>query len=166
MKKAEIYMSTFWAMLSVAIMLETGVIPATRQPIIWVKGVGPGSGWFPFYLAAFMLICSLIVLIPKMIDAFKEGLGGKPFVTFEAFKAVLWAFWPMFVFVLTIPWLGFYLGSTIYIIYYMMKIGKHSWKLSFPTGILFNAAIFYIFEKGLKLTLEKGITEKLLNKLL
>jgi putative tricarboxylic transport membrane protein len=166
MKKGEIYMAVFWAVLSIAIMLETGVVPATKVSIYWEKGVGPASGWFPFYLAALMLICSLIVLIPKVIDAIKEGLADKPFVTLEALKEVLWGFWPMFVFVFTIPWLGFYLGATIYIIYYMRAVGKHSWKLSIPTGILFNVAVFYIFEKSLKLTLEKGITESLLIKLL
>ncbi|HUU50678.1 MAG TPA: tripartite tricarboxylate transporter TctB family protein [Nitrospinota bacterium] len=166
MKKGEIYMAVFWAVLSIAIMLESGVIPATRQSIAWEKGVGPASGWFPFYLAGLMLICSLIVLIPKVIDAVKEGLADKPFVTLEALKEVLWGFWPMFAFVFTIPWLGFYLGATIYIIYYMRAVGRHSWKLSLPTGILFNVAVFYIFEKSLKLTLEKGITESLLFKLL
>ena len=118
MKKAEIYMAAFWVAASIAILIEVGYYPATMQPIGWERGVGPQAGWFPFFLSIFMLICSLIVLIPKLLAALKEGLEDKPFVTWESLKAVLWAFCPMFLYVATIPWLGFYLGSTLYLIYY------------------------------------------------
>ena len=163
MKKAEIIMATFWAALSVALLIEIQVIPRTRQPIGWETGVGPQSGWFPFYLAAIMLICSLIVLIPKILQAVKDGLADKSFVSTEGVKAVLWAFGPMFVYVFTIPWLGFYLGSTLYLVYYIKSVGKHSWVLSLSTGIVFSVSVFMIFERGLKLTLAKGFIEPVLN---
>jgi putative tricarboxylic transport membrane protein len=163
MKKAEIIMATFWAALSVALLMEIQVIPGTKQPIGWESGVGPQSGWFPFYLALIMLVCSLIVLLPKVLQAAKEGLESKPFVTVEGLVAVLWAFGPMFVYVVTIPWLGFYLGSTLYIIYYIRFVGKHSWTLSLSTGVIFSVSVFLVFEKALKLTLAKGFIEPVLN---
>jgi len=166
MKKAEIIMATFWAALSVALLMEIQVIPGTKQPIGWESGVGPQSGWFPFYLALIMLVCSLIVLLPKVVQAAKEGLEDKPFVTREGLAAVLWAFGPMFVYVVTIPWLGFYLGSTLYFIYYIRVVGKHSWTLSLSTGVIFSVSVFLIFEKALKLTLAKGFIEPVLNKFL
>ena len=110
-----------------------------------------------------MLICSLIVLVPKVVRAAKEGLDDKPFVTAEGFKAVLWALGPMTLYVFTIPWLGFYLGSTIYLIYYIRYVGKHSWTLSLLTGVIFSVSVFLTFEKALKLTLAKGFIEPVLN---
>ena len=104
MKKAEIYMATFWAGLSIAIMMEIQVIPGTKQPIGWARGVGPQSGWFPFYLALIMLLCSLVVLIPKLVQAAREGLADKPFVSMDGLKAVLRAFGPMLAYVCTLPW--------------------------------------------------------------
>ena len=166
MKKAEIYMAVFWVALCIAILIEIGVNPGTKQPIGWEAGVGPQAGWFPYYLSLIMLICSLIVLIPKLIQAAREGLADKPFVSIDALKTILWAFVPMLIYVVTIPWLGFYLGSTLYLIYYIRFVGKHSWKLSLSTGILFSTALFFAFEKALKLTLEKGFIEPILFKLL
>ena len=159
-------MASFWVALSVAILIEIQIIPHTRQPIGWEEGVGPQSGWFPFYLAVLMLICSLIVLVPKIVQAAKEGLADKPFVSTEGLTAILRAFTPMLLFVITIPWLGFYLGGTLYLIYYLRFVGKHSWKLSLSTGTIFSAGLFMAFEMGLKLTLAKGILEPLLYKLL
>ena len=44
MKKAEIYMATFWAAMSIAIMMEIQVFPGTKQPIGWVpRPVGSRS---------------------------------------------------------------------------------------------------------------------------
>lgn len=166
MKKAEIYMAAFWAALSIAIMMEIQVIPGTKQPVGWERGVGPQAGWFPFYLAVLMLLCSLVVLVPKVIQAAREGLADKPFVSLDGVKAVLGAFGPMLVYVCTLPWLGFYLGSTLYLIYALRFVGKHSWTLSVVTAILFSAAIFTIFEKYLLLSLAKGFLEPILNKLL
>lgn len=166
MKKAEIYMATFWVALSLALLIEIQVFPGTKQPIGWEVGVGPQAGWFPFYLAMLMLICSLIVLVPKIVQAAKEGLADKSFVSTDGLKAILWAFGPMFLYVFTIPWLGFYLGSTLYLIYYIRFVGKHSWTLSLSTGVVFSVGLFMAFEKGLKLTLAKGILEPLLYKLL
>jgi len=166
MKKAELYMAGFWVALSIALLIEIQVYPGTKQPIGWEQGVGPQAGWFPFYLAVIMLICSLIVLVPKIVQAVKEDLTGKPFISAEGLKVVLWALVPMFIYVLTIPLLGFYLGSTLYLIYYIQFVGKHSWKVSLPTGVIFSVSIFIIFEKALKLTLAKGFLEPVLNKLL
>ena len=166
MKKAELYMAGFWVALSVALLIEIQVYPGTKQPIVWEQGVGPQAGWFPFYLALIMLFCSLIVLVPKVVQAVKEDLTGKPFISAEGLKVVLWALVPMFIYVFTLPLLGFYLGSTLYLIYYIQFVGKHSWNLSLPTGVLFSVSIFMIFEKALKLTLAKGFLEPVLNKLL
>ena len=152
--------------LSIAILVEIQVYQGTKQPIGWEGGVGPQAGWFPFYLAVLMLICSLIVLIPKVVQAAKEGLADGPFVSAEGLKAVLWAFGPMLVYVFTIPWLGFYLGSSLYLIYYLRIVGKHSWKLSLSTGAFFSVTVFMIFERALRLTLAKGFIEPILNKLL
>jgi hypothetical protein len=166
MKKAEIFMASFWVALSTALLWEIHLNPGTRQPIGWEQGVGPQAGWFPYYLALIMLICSLIVLVPKLIQAAKEGLADKPFVTFEGLKAILWAVGPMLLYVITLPWLGFYLGSTIYLIYYIRSVGKHSWKLALSTGIIFSVAIFVTFEMALKLSLAKGFIEPILYMLL
>lgn len=159
-------MAAFWVALSIALLIEIDVNPGTKQPIGWESGVGPQAGWFPFYLALIMLICSLIVLIPKLIQAAREGLADKPFVSVDALKAILWAFGPMLVYVFTLPWLGFYLGSTLYLVYYIRFVGKHSWRLSLLTGMLFSIALFLAFEKALKLTLAKGFIEPILFKLL
>jgi len=166
MKKAEIYMAAFWVALSIALLIEIGVNPGTKQPTGWESGVGPQAGWFPYYLALIMLICGLIILIPKLIQAAREGLADKAFVSVDALKAILWAFGPMLVYVFTLPWLGFYLGSTLYLVYYIRFVGKHSWRLSLLTGILFSIALFLTFEKALKLTLAKGFIEPILFKLL
>jgi hypothetical protein len=166
MKKAEIIMATFWVALSVALLLEIRVNPGTRQPIGWESGVGPQAGWFPYYLAVIMLICSLIVLVPKVVRAVREGLADEPFISVDGLKAILWAIGPMLLFVVTLPWLGFYLGSTIYLVYYLRFVGKHSWKLTLSTGILFSVAIFVTFEMALKLSLAKGFIEPILYKLI
>jgi len=159
-------MASFWAALSVAIILEVHFIPYTKQPIGWEKGLGPQAGWFPFWLAVIMLICSLIVLIPKLINAAREGLKDEPLMSVEGFMAIMRALIPMVIYVVTLPWLGFYLGSMLYLIYYIRAVGKHSWTLSLLTGTIFSVSVFLIFEKALKLTLAKGFIEPILNQFL
>ena len=166
MKKAEIYMATFWAGLSIAVVMEMPVIPGTKQPIGWARGVGTQSGWFPFYLALIMLLCSLVVLIPEACSSGKGRPGGQALCQHGWSEGCSPGIRPHARLRLH-PAVARVLPRVHALSRICLRfVGKHSWTLSLATGILFSAAIFTIFEKYLLLTLAKGVLEPILNKLL
>ena len=65
MRRAEIVTAVILGILSIYLMWKSGEAPSWNPDIarfdnIWmIEGEGPGSGFWPFWLSAIMLICSI-----------------------------------------------------------------------------------------------------------
>ena len=129
------------------------LLDATRLGFGWGTD-GPQSGFFPFWLALFMVLtCALIV-----IQAMRASSQG-PFVDRAKLAPVLKVLWPALAAVALMQAIGLYVSSAIYLGFYMRWVGRHSWVAVIVLSIGFPLATFVIFERWFLVPMPKGPLE-------
>ncbi|MGE8364326.1 tripartite tricarboxylate transporter TctB family protein [Cupriavidus sp.] len=115
---------------------------------------GPEAGYFPLRVGAIILVCSLAV-------AWQALRGGerKTFATWQQLKQVSVILAPLTVYVGLIGVLGVYLASSIFIVGFMVAIGKSAWWRALLIGLGINVVLFWIFEIQFRVPLPKGPIE-------
>ncbi|MGH2453466.1 MAG: tripartite tricarboxylate transporter TctB family protein [bacterium] len=127
---------------------------ALRRPITWTA-VGPGAGFFPFWLALGVTACAAILVMQSLRAPAAAG-GGQPFIPAGAWKPLLVVFLPMVAVVVLIDYLGIYLGGALYLAGYTSFVGRQRWYITLLVTVLIPAALFFIFERWFLLLLPKG----------
>src|SRR5262249_6352662 len=77
----------------------------------WQEGIGPGPGYFPFYIAVIIVVASLVNLFRAVTN--REPNGSESFVGRAALPRVLSMLVPSIGYVLLIEYLGIYVASAI-----------------------------------------------------
>jgi len=143
--------------LTTAVLLAAGAVlviwDSLRLGIGWGTD-GPKSGFFPFWLAVFMVAA----LIGISIQALRRG-DGVPFVTRAQLPPVLKTLAPAIGYVVLMPWIGLYVASAVYMGAYMRWIGRYSWLAVVALGVGFPVVTFVVFEKWFLVPLPKGPLE-------
>jgi hypothetical protein len=137
------------------LMLLGGVVlyDAARLGIGWGTD-GPKSGFFPFWLAALMvLMCAVIVVQAASRSSIR------PFVTRAQLGPVLKVLWPAAAMVVLTQFIGLYVASALYLGFYMRWVGRHSWFAVLLIGIGIPVATFLVFEKWFLVPMPKGPLE-------
>ena len=137
------------------LMLLGGVVlaDAVRLGIGWGTD-GPKSGFFPFWLAALMVVMSAAIVVRAVRRA-----SGKTFVTREQLRRVLKVLWPAAGMVALTQFIGLYVASALYLGFYMRWVGRHSWLAVVGLGIGVPVVTFLIFEKWFLVPMPKGPLE-------
>ena len=138
------------------LMLLGGIVlfDAVRLGFGWGPD-GPGSGFFPFWLALIMVIACGIIFIQALVDH-----TDKSFVTREQLGPVLKVLWPAVAAVLLMHYVGLYVASALYLGFYMRWVGRHQWVTVFTLGIGIPVITFIIFEKWFLVPMPKGPLEQ------
>ena len=136
--------------VSVVVMWDSWSIGAS-----WASD-GPQAGYFPFYIGLIMFIASLCTLVTALIT---KTPNLATFVGKSQLKSVLQVLIPTIVYVVAIPYLGLYVAGALYIIFFMVWIGKYSFVKAIPVGILVPLALFMLFEVWFLIPLPKGPVE-------
>ena len=143
------------------LMLLGGVViyDALRLGIGW--GIeGPRSGFFPFWLAALLVVIGAAVCVQALL-----GGSRHPFVTRERFLPVLKVLVPLAGFIVLTdppgPWpgLGLYVAAGIYLGFYMRWVGRHDWRAVVALSIAVPVITFLIFETWFLVPMPKGPVE-------
>lgn len=117
---------------------------------------GPQAGYFPFWLSVLLGLASLWGVFKALRD---KELREEVFVGRSAFARVLQVFIPTLVFVALVRPLGIYLASFVFVVAFMVFIGKLKvWK-SLLTGLVFSGLMFFIFDVQFNVLLPKGPLE-------
>lgn len=139
--------------LSCVVMWDSWAIGAK-----WASD-GPQAGYFPFYIGLIMFIASLGTLVQALITK-KPNLNS--FVGKDQLWTVLQVLIPTAIFVALIPYLGLYVAGAIYIVFFMMWMGKYPiWK-AIPVAVFVPLALFMLFEIWFLIPLPKGPVENAL----
>jgi len=117
---------------------------------------GPQAGYFPFYIGAIIIVCSLVTLVQAVLMSPTKNI---PFVMRGQLKMVTLVMVPTLVYVGLIHWLGIYVASAIYIALFMWWLGKYKWTMIVPVSLGVNVAFFLMFEIWFKVPLPKGPLE-------
>ena len=141
-----------------AVLLVAGIVVAVdsyRLGNKWGED-GPEAGYFPFYVGLMICISSVVILVraSRAIDS-----GRKSFVERGQLRTILSVLVPTVVYVATIAWLGIYLASTVYITYFMRRLGHYSYLKSGAVAVGVSVFFFLVFEVWFKVSLPKGPLE-------
>jgi hypothetical protein len=126
---------------------------ALRLGIGWGTD-GPQSGFFPFWLAAIVLVCSACIALKAVRRASRA-----PFIRREQIAPVLKALLPAAAFVLLTQFIGLYVAAGLYLGVYMRWIGRYSWAPIIVLSVAFPVVTFFVFEKWFLVPMPKGPLE-------
>lgn len=133
------------------------VMEARRLGSGWTSD-GPGSGYFPFYIGLILGLSALGIFYQAV---FSKARDDDPFVDKLQATRVLSVLVPAFVYVLAMVFLGIYVASAIYIVLFMVILGKYPVIKSALLALAINAFFFVLFEAWFKVPLYKGTLEPL-----
>ncbi len=144
-------------LMALALVVGAGVLlrEALRLPFRWTS-VGPGAGFFPFWLTLGVVACAVLVWL-QSLRAPATTEGAAPFIPAGAWKSLLAVFLPMVAILAAINYLGIYLGGAVYLAGYMWLVGRHRWQLIVAVSVLVPLTLFFIFERWFLLPLPMGV---------
>ena len=115
---------------------------------------GPQAGYFPMWIGVIVLVCSLITFI----QAWRQG-ERTSFVTATQLRQVFVVLIPLTIYVALIGTIGIYVASALFLIGFMIFIGKFAWWKSLGFSVAVIALIFWVFEIQFRVPLPKGPLE-------
>ena len=154
-----------WDALVAVAFLAFGALVAwdsRRLGASWASD-GPEAGYFPFYIAMFIIVSSLV----NLVTALKPSVAGsRPFVLREQMRMVLIVMVPTVLYVALIDnpvkGLGIYEASALFIAAFMRVLGKYSWAKVAAVSLGTVVVFFLMFEVWFQVPLPKGPLEALL----
>jgi putative tricarboxylic transport membrane protein len=131
------------------------VFDSLRLGARWAED-GPQAGYFPFYVGLLICFSTGVVMYRAFGDKAKAL---KTFVTRGAFRQVLWMLVPSIAYVALIKPLGIYVASTLFIGFFMRRLGRYPWLMTAAVAVGVSVLFFLLFEVWFKLPLPKGPLE-------
>ena len=131
------------------------VYDSSRLGARWAED-GPQSGYFPFYIGLLVCISSIVNLVLALRV---NAAASESCVSAEQLKAVLSVAVPSLFYVALIQFLGIYVASTVFIVFFMLWLGKYGWLKSSAVSVGVSVAFFVLFEVWFKVPLPKGPLE-------
>ena len=151
-------------LIAVAIVLYD----STRMGFGW-RDDGPAPAFFPFWIAVVMGIASLANLSRAVAD---HSAADETFVSRPAFARVLTVLIPTMAYLALIggvsfgpvgvPGLGIYVASAIFIIGFMVTVGRENPFKAAAIGVAVPVIMFLMFERWFLVPLPKGPLEGML----
>ena len=124
------------------------LIGATRDP------GGIGSGFYPFWSAAVLIIAALLVMYRSSVSS---QSAERVVVSRNGLVAVGKLVIPMVAAVASMVWLGFYLAIAMYMGFFARYIGSYRWSWVGVIAITVPLLVYVVFEQGFRMLLPKSI---------
>ena len=154
-RTAEILMAVLLALCSIGLMVKSAELR-----IGWVPERGPGSGAWPFWLSAGMLLTCIATIIRWFRGATPESRNLEPYMTRETVVIVGISAGSIVFLLVATHLIGIYLALFFFLAFYLKFVGRHTWLLTIVMTIAVPVFIFCLFEWALKIPLPKAITEE------
>jgi putative tricarboxylic transport membrane protein len=116
---------------------------------------GPESGFFPFWLAIGLGICSLIILGQAVWQAAPSWR--QPFVQAGGWTPLLTVALPALAMVLLTECIGLYPATALYLAFYMRRVGQHRWPLVLAISLGVPLGSYFLFDKWFLIPMPKGL---------
>ena len=155
-RTAELVFAILLAICSVGLMIKSAELR-----IGWVPDRGPGSGAWPFWLSAGMLLACVATIIRWFRKVTPESTNMDLYMTRETTLLVGISAGSIVFLLLITHWLGIYAALFLFLLFYLRFVGHHSWLLTIVMTIVVPIFIFCLFEWALKIPLPKSISEPL-----
>ena len=116
---------------------------------------GPRAGFFPFYVGLFIIGSSLVNLWHTRRDA-----DGSLFAEWGQLRQVFSVVIPTAIYVASMPFIGLYLASMIFIAWFMRWLGKYEWPIIAAVALGMPIVTYIVFERWFLVPLPKGPIEE------
>lgn len=115
---------------------------------------GPRAGFFPFYVGLALLVASAV----NVMSSLRDG-GGDLFAEWTQLRHVFSVVVPAAIYVGTMPFVGLYVGSFLFIAWFMRWLGKYRWLTVIAVAVGMPLVTYIVFEKWFLVPLPKGPLE-------
>lgn len=151
----ELLVAVLLAFCSIGLMLKSAELN-----IGWVKDKGPGSGAWPFWLSAGMLLSCIWTIVRWFRRITPESVSSEPFMTGSTVRVVGTSAVSILFLLLATQYFGIYIALPLFLFLYIRFIGGHDWMVTLSLVICVPMFIFCLFEWGLQIPLPKAFTDE------
>lgn len=120
---------------------------------------GPEAGFFPFYMALGVVICTFFIVLRAIRMVLKEG-PGKRLIREGGLQPILWVLLPALGMVLLTELIGLHMATVLYLAFYMGVVGRIQWVKVTLISILLPLVVYIVFDKIFLIPLPEGIWGK------
>lgn len=156
-RRAEIAMAIALVLASLGLMYKS----TDGLSIGWVRGAGPGSGAWPFWISAVMLLSSLATLYRAWRRRTPPSRSDEPFMDSFTVRIVTITVVALALLLLGTHFVGLYISLFAFLFFYLKVIGRHSMVTSIALTLAIPVVVFVFFEYLLVIPLPKGMSEPL-----
>jgi putative tricarboxylic transport membrane protein len=153
MRKADIVVALLLMLIGLLVIWDS-----VRIGFGWGMS-GPEAGFFPFYMALGIVICTFFIVLRAMRIYRKEG-PGKTLVQEGGLLPILWVLLPAVGMVLLTELTGLHLATVFYLAFYMRVVGKIHLAKVVLISIIVPLAVYILFDRVFLIPLPEGIWGK------
>lgn len=168
MRIAELLAAIAIALFSIYLMWKSGEGPSWDPTAarfanigINVNGEGPGSGFWPFWLSAAMLVASLAVMWNWVKRRTPESRSVGQYLDSYGKRMLLFVGGGLIAFLALIELIGFYGAIPVFLFCYLRILGRHSYLASIGIAAIVPVFCFFFFDVAMRIVLPKGYLEPL-----
>lgn len=151
-RAVELLMAMALALLSIAFMVKA----TDGLSIWWVRGTGPGSGVWPFWLSLLMLLSCLAIIARWFLGVTPQSRSTELFMDRHAAQVIGITIAALFMLILGMYYIGIYFSLILFLFFYLRILGGHTWTLTIVLMLTIPSFIFFFFEYALTIPLPKG----------
>lgn len=156
-RTAELLMAVFLALASVALMYKS----TDGLAIGWVRGTGPGSGAWPFWLSLIMLLSCIATIVRWFMRVTPQSRSEETFMDGHAIRLIGTTVLALVLLLFGTATIGLYFSLMLFLLFYLKVLGGHGWTATLSVMFGIPIFIFLFFEYLLVIPLPKGISAPL-----
>ena len=156
-RRAELVMAVAIIAASIALMYKS----SDGLSIGWVRGAGPGSGAWPFWISTIMLLSAVATLVRAWMRMTPPSKSEELFMDSFTVRIVGITVLALAVLLVGTHFVGLYFSLIAFLFFYIKVVGRHSLSTSLVLMLAIPIVVFFFFEYLLVIPLPKGISEPL-----
>ena len=152
MRQGEISLAGLLARFSLYLMWKS-----TELPIGYIRGEGPGGGFWPFWLSFGMLLSCVAVAWNWWRGKTPASVSDEPLMDSFGWLTVAHVGGGVIGFVALISLVSMYGAVAIFLVYYLRFLGRHSWLLTLAMASILPIGLFFFFEGAMQISMPQGL---------
>jgi len=152
MRQGEISLAGLLALFSLYLMWKS-----TELPIGYIRGQGPGGGFWPFWLSFGMLLSCVAIAWNWWRGKSPASQSDDPIMDALGWRTIIWVGGGLVAFVALIPIVSMYGAIALFLIYYLHFLGRHSWLLTLILATALPIGLFFFFEAAMLISMPQGM---------
>jgi len=165
MRRAEFITAGVLALFSIYIMWKSGQ-PAWEGIAWWdnigyVRGEGPGTGFWPFWLATIMLASCIWIMVNWWRRSSPPSRSEERFLDEYGISMLIKVGGGITALIGMVHFVGMYGSIPIFMFYYLRFLGRHRLTTTLAVSLGAPVATFFFFDVAMRIVLPKGYLEPL-----